>query len=742
MKKFERSLSLPYVVAIAIGGMLGSGLFVLPGIAAAKTGPSVWLAYLLAALCVLPAALSKAEMATAMPTSGGTYVYIERTFGPLLGTISGIGLWLSLLLKSSFALVGFGAYLLILMNIDIKVAALISLGLIMILNISGVKKVGKAQLVVLILSILGLAALVFFGFISFDVNLTRPAITHGTTGLIAATAFVFVSYAGVTKVAAIAEEIKNPDRNLPAAMILALLVVTTIYVLVTFVLVGNVSVAELKNDIHPIYTFAQTIGGKAVGIAAAILGVVTLMSMANSGVLAASRFPFAMSRDRLLPARLSTIHPKFLTPTITIIATCAIMALAIIFLDVEKIAKLASAFKVTMFICVNACVIVLRETSVHWYKPSYHSPLYPYLQVFGIVTGLILLLFLGLTPIAAIFAIALVGYLAFQFYGKSRAQRKGVLQLYGHQPALSEIYRKKRSPLENEVVLQSDNSAIENQSVENLIRKDANVVVALFGKENSPEMIAEMGLAIAGKQEIQVAHITEVPEQTLLDAMNVDSIAIKSIERRLKAMAVDKSADFRFQAVATHELVKTMYTISNLTHCKWMIMGWEGRSSSSGLLVRNPIGWLTTHLKCHFALFKDNGVRYFRKILVCLRPGREDALFLQAADNIANYYGAEITFLRVIKENRRDDMENLRSTSDKLLEGLRSKTRLDIEISNEPTDAILKYAIGYDLLVTGTPLTTNLAKSLFGSGRDKFAESAPCSLLRLTIRSTDKYAVK
>jgi amino acid transporter len=103
MKKLDRSLSLPYVIAISIGGMLGSGIFVLPGFASGITGSSVWLAYLIGALCVLPAALSKSELATAMPSSGGTYVYIERAFGPLFGTISGIGLWLSLLLKSSLA---------------------------------------------------------------------------------------------------------------------------------------------------------------------------------------------------------------------------------------------------------------------------------------------------------------------------------------------------------------------------------------------------------------------------------------------------------------------------------------------------------------------------------------------------------------------------------------------------------------------------------------------------------------
>ena len=145
MKKLERSLSLITVIAISIGGMLGSGIFVLPGLAAAKTGSSVWLAYLIAALCILPAALSKSELATAMPSSGGTYVYIERAFGPILGTVAGIGLWLSLLLKSSFALVGFGAYLSILISIDpdlTRIVAVFFLGLILLLNIFGVKKVG------------------------------------------------------------------------------------------------------------------------------------------------------------------------------------------------------------------------------------------------------------------------------------------------------------------------------------------------------------------------------------------------------------------------------------------------------------------------------------------------------------------------------------------------------------------------------------------------------------------------
>ena len=145
MKKLQRTLSLPGAIAVSIGGML-SGIFVLPGLAVGITGSSIWLAFLVAALCILPAVLSKSELATAMPKSGGTYVYIERAFGPLFGTIAGIGLWLSLLLKSAFSLVGLSAYLYVLIEVDsglTKSIALLALLVILLLNVFGVKKVEK-----------------------------------------------------------------------------------------------------------------------------------------------------------------------------------------------------------------------------------------------------------------------------------------------------------------------------------------------------------------------------------------------------------------------------------------------------------------------------------------------------------------------------------------------------------------------------------------------------------------------
>ena len=713
--------------------MLGSGIFVLPGIAAAKTGPSVWVAYLLAAVCILPAVLSKSELGTAMPSSGGTYVYIERALGPLLGTISGIGLWLSLLLKSSFALVGFGAYLLVLVDLPpayLKYIALVFLFLIMLLNIFGVKKVGKVQIIIVSFSVLGLILVLLFGLPRVHTDMLHPSITHGSYGLVSTIAFVYISYAGVTKIAAIAGEIKNPSRNLPLAMIMSLLIITSIYVLVAVTLVGNIPVDALKSDIKPIYTIANLFGGKYFGYAAGVLGVITLISMANSGVLAASRFPFAMANNKLLPDIVSRIQPKHLTPITSIISTCVFMALVILFLDVEKIAKLASAFMVLMFVLVNFCVIILRETAVQWYNPSFRAPFYPFVQIFGILSGVVLLLFLGWLPILAILVVSIIGLLTYLFYGKQRTQRTGVLMRYGHRPALFMLYKRK------EVDQQAVPSTLERIRLaeQKTIAQEAGVVVPLLGNENSPEMLVEIGAAIHIGGLVQTVHITEVPDQTDLDALMEDNPVVISLSRRIASVSSARKTPINFEAVVTHDVSDTIHALSDQSHCDWMVMGWNGRAHS-GILVSNPIGWLVTHINSNFALFKDNGVRHISKIVLALRPRRRNIHFIQVADRISRSYGISFSLLHIIPENTSpEEVQLIERESNDLLLRCQSKNELLIVRSDDSVEAIARISAAYDLLIIGTPEMDNWVNVLFGTGKDKYAERSACSVLRLTIK--------
>ena len=725
MKKLQRTLSLPGAIAVSVGGML-SGIFVLPGLAVGITGSSVWLAFLVAALCILPAVLSKSELATSMPKSGGTYVYIERAFGPLFGTISGLGLWLSLLLKSAFSLVGLSAYLYVLIEVDsslTKSIALFSLLLILLLNIFGVKKVEKTQLLIVSISVLSLVGLIFFGFGSFDSALTEPVFSKESSGFISAVAFLYISYAGVTKVAAVAGEIKNPEVNLPKTMLISLFLITVVYVLVAIVLVGNVEASLLVYDIKPIYTLSQTLGGDAFGYAAGIVGVLTLLSMANSGVLASSRFPFAMARDKMLPDFLGSVSAKFMTPVYSIIVTASIIGLAIIYLDVEKIAKLASAFKVLMFISVNLAVIVLRETNAQWYNPSYKSPFYPYVQVFGVISGVVLLAYLGLLPLLSVLGVFVFGFITFLFYGR-KTNRKGVFSSYG---IFSFLFRSGKGSVEE---YKTDVSSGE----ENVVNKNAEIVVPLLGDETSPETLVEIASSIKDGVKLNAINLIEAPNQTFLEAVNTHSPRSESIKRRILNIKPLNKTSLTYETVSTHNVSNSIENITGQRKCKWLVMGWEGRARS-GILIGNPIGWLLRNVNSSFALYKDNGVRSFEKVVLALRPGRQNKAFIKVAENICAFYGAELTLLNIVPSGApRDSINKVSDSSSKLISKTKCNSSLLVLESDSPLETITEQSANFDLLILGTPEKDNWLNVLFGGGRDKFVHNSVCSVLRLTIK--------
>ena len=724
MKKLQRTLSLPGAIAVSVGGML-SGIFVLPGLAVGITGSSVWLAFLVASLCILPAVLSKSELATAMPKSGGTYVYIERAFGPLFGTIAGIGLWLSLLLKSAFSLVGLSAYLYVLIEVDASLTkgiALLALLFILLLNVFGVKKVEKTQLVIVSISVLSLVGIIVFGTSSFDSNLLEPVFIDGSSGFITGVAFLYISYAGVTKIAAVAGEIKNPEKNLPRTMIFSLLLITTIYVFVALVLVGNVEASILSTDIKPIHTLFQSIGGNALGYVAGAVGVITLLSMANSGVLASSRFPFAMGKDKLMPGFLGSVSSRFMTPVSAIITTSTLIALAILFLDVVKIAKLASAFKVLMFIFNELSVIVLRETNAQWYNPSFRSPLYPYVQLFGIFSGIVLLAYLGIMPLISVFGVFVLGFIIFMIYG-SKTDRSGVISNYG---ILSFLFKGKSTT--------ESKTPSKNEISEEIINSDAEVVVPLLGEEKSPETLVEIACSFVKNKKLNAVNLIEAPNQLFLEAVDVHSPKSESIKRRVLSLKKTLNADITYESVSTHNVANSIENITGQRKCKWLVMGWEGRASS-GIWVGNPIGWILQNVNSSFALYKDNGIRRFEKIVLALRPGRKNKAFIDVANNICSFYGAKLTLLNIVPNNETVSEKNkIYESAKSLLSGVSCEKEVLILESDNPIETVSDQSANYDLLILGTPEKDNWLNVLFGGGRDKFVQNSACSVLRLTIK--------
>ena len=724
MKKLQRTLSLPGAIAVSVGGML-SGIFVLPGLAVGITGSSIWLAFLVAALCILPAVLSKSELATAMPKSGGTYIYIERAFGPLFGTVAGIGLWLSLLLKSAFSLVGLSAYLYVLIEVDssfTKTIALLALLLILLLNVFGVKKVEKTQLIIVTISLISLIAIVFFGFGSFDSKLMEPVFLDGSSGFISGVAFLYISYAGVTKIAAVAGEIKNPEKNLPKTMIISLLLITTFYVFVALVLVGNIDASILSTDIKPIHTLFESVGGKTFGYVAGAVGVITLLSMANSGILASSRFPFAMAKDNLMPSFLASVNSKFMTPVSAILTTSFIIGLAIMYLDVVKIAKLASAFKVLMFIFNELSVIVLRETNAQWYNPSFRSPLYPFVQLFGIISGIILLGYLGIMPLISVIGVFILGFIIFLMYG-SKTDRSGVISNYG---ILSFLFKGKSSD--------QINTSQSNELSEETINTDAEVVIPLLGEEKSPEMLVEIASSIVNKRKLNAVNLIEAPNQLFLEAVDTHSPKSESIKRRILNLNSKKDITVSYESVSTHNVANSIENITGQRKCKWLVMGWEGRAQS-GILVGNPIGWILRNVNSSFALYKDNGVRSFEKVVLALRPGRKNEAFIKVADNLCSFYGASLSLLNIIPTGiKANEKHKLVEVSNSLISNTKSESELLLIKSDDALQTITDQSANFDLLILGTPEKDDWLSVLLGGGKDKFVQNSVCSVLRLTIK--------
>jgi len=408
--------------------MISSGLFVLPGLAFARAGPAMIVSYALAALLMVPTILSKVELATAMPRAGGTYFYIERSLGALPGTFAGLANWFSIALKSAFALVGIGAFVHLfnpgLGPIQVKLVVVACCVLFTITNLVSVKLAGKAQ----VLLVMGLLALlIYFGFQGLGAmhhgHFAR-FVPHEFTSVLSTAGMVFISFGGLTKIASVSEEIRNPRRNIPLAMFLALGIVGTLYVLVAFVVVGVSDPKLLPDSQTPISLAAEQFMGPVGWVLMAVAAMLAFITTANSGIMSASRSPMAMSRDGLMPDWFRRINKRFQTPHNAIFITSGFMIVVIIFLSLEELVKTASAMMLILFILDNVAVVIMRKSNIPNYRPTIKAPLCPWLQIAAVIVYVFLILEMGAMPLLITGLFALGASVWFLFYINPRVVRE------------------------------------------------------------------------------------------------------------------------------------------------------------------------------------------------------------------------------------------------------------------------------------------------------------------------------
>jgi len=428
-KTLNRELGLFEVFCIASGAMISSGLFILPSLGFAKAGPALLVSYAIASLLIIPPMLSKAELSTAMPKAGGTFFFIDRSMGPMMGTIGGFAAWFSLSFKSAFALVGIGVFTIFLnpgfSELYIKLIAVFFCIVFTIINIRGVKHSGKTQMALVVCLLFLLIFYIISGLFFIQPSHFSNFAPYGYGSIFSTAGLIFVSFGGLTKICSIAEECKKPGRNIPLGMFISWSIISILYLLVIFVTIGLTNPSELGTSLTPISLGADAIpilGGMG-GAIMAIAAILAFVSTANAGILAASRDPMAMGKDQLIPHSFAKLSKRG-TPTFSIFFTSCFMIFVILFLDLESLVKTASLLKILLFLFVILSLIIMRESKIRHYQPKFRSPFYPWIQLVGIGGLVFLIIEMGWIPILIVGFFIILGFLWYWFYARDKVWRE------------------------------------------------------------------------------------------------------------------------------------------------------------------------------------------------------------------------------------------------------------------------------------------------------------------------------
>ena len=766
----KRDLGLPETFAVAVGAMIGSGIFILPGIAWVYAGSAAVAAFVIAAILVLPAALAVAEMSTAIPEDGGPYLYVERSMGPLLGTIAGVGTWLMLSLKSALALVGGVPYLVYvspgLERYVLPLAVALAL-FFTVLNLVSAEGSGKLQFGIVGILVLILAFLVVGGIPDIELAATAGAFDPTTDGILAATAIVFISYAGLTKIGAVAEEVENPGRNLPLAIVGALAFVAIVYALVVYLTVGVLDVqaaidaGDLSSDGEgPIIALVAdqaigTVGALAIVLAA----LLALASTANAGLLAASRFPLAMARDGIFPDRLESVSERFSTP-VPAVALSGIVLVAMVFLPIQQVAAFGSAFQILVFILLNVALVGFREGVIQEYDPAFETPLYPWTPIFGIVGGVVVLSYMGPVAIAGALGIGLLAalwYLGYVRYHQGGVDRESAARV-GVRDSI-------------------DTSAVERTQTLFESAREYDVLVALT--ERTSEGARRDMLRIASDlgrlrtTAVSVVEFVDVPDHILPErrpivqddrlpdwletdpesapdwfpAEKVDGVGERggddgvpdggvNAESHVGTAEAEDSTDatdpvidahIRYQEIDSGDHKRAIVDFATYEQIDLLLVE---RDVDSSLPGRSETEWLLQNAPCDVAIVEDRGFEGIEEIAVANRGrGPYDPLKLLIADAIAEETGAEINLIQAIPEDapetRRESAEAYHAD---LISMLTVPARSTVLETDDQIEGVARFVGDADLLVTGVSHTGPLDR-IRGERANKLVDSVECTAI-------------
>ncbi|RRJ31471.1 amino acid permease [Halocatena pleomorpha] len=654
-EELAKDLGLLSVLTIGVGTMIGAGIFVLPGEAAAAAGPAVALSFILGGVISLFTALSASELGTAMPKAGGSYYYVNHALGPLFGSVAGWGNWMGLAFASAFYTLGFGEYLATFLPIpalmlgpiglsEFQVGALLAAIAFIAVNYIGAKETGSIQIVIVTLLIGILSVFSVLGLFQTDISTLRPffpAETGGAAAIFPATGLVFVSFLGFAKITTVAEELKNPGRNLPLAVVGSVVIVTVMYGIIMVVLMGVINWQQLGPSFTttPVLDVGEiafgTIGIAGVGVGLlTFAGLLATASSANASILASSRINFAMGRDKLISDTLNAIHPTFATPYRSIAVTGAIILVFIVAGDVQTLAKAGSVLHLIVYGLLNVALIVMREADVEGYQPDFRVPLYPVVPVVGAFSSFGLIAFMKPIEIALSLVFVAGGLVWYLLYARDVAEKKGILSQY--------------------ILDRSETMPPAAVSAASTVQPDGGtfrVMVPLANPQTEKDLIT-LASAIAKQRggTVDAVHIVPTPDQTPLEyaADHVDDLEadhrtiLDAAERDAETFGVDVET----HTIYSHRPFEGIFDAAESHQAALVVLGWEADTNSFSDRVEGTFDELTDELPCDFVVLKDRGFDP-DEILVPTAGGPDSDLSAEIAKLLQSEYDSDVTLLHV-----------------------------------------------------------------------------------------------
>ncbi len=723
----SRDLTLFDITMIGLAGMIGAGIFALTGIATGIAGPAVLLAFLLNGIVATFTGLAYAELGSAMPEAGGSYLWVREGMGNHLGFLSGWVDWAAHTIACALYAVTFGAFFSELIvnflgyeqfdqGMIIKVSALFIVTLMALINYMGAKESGRIGGFVTLFKV---SILVIFALFGIHKTLMQPdwALSffmdpsfapNGGIGILVAMGLTFIAFEGYEIIVQSGEEVKRPERNIPKAVLISLWTAVIIYIIVAFALIGGIDVdgpswiylGEL-GEFSMIRVANQIVSFGSVLIL--VGGFVSTISAMNATVYSSSRVAFALGRMGFLPQFLSEINQKRRTPHFAILFSYLIIA-AMALLPIETVASAANVMFLILFILVNMVLIILRFSRPDL-KRAFRMPLAPYLPLAAIVVQMFIGYYMvtEIENTAFVVAVTLVwvilGSLIYFSYSEKELKRRTLVKrkkVYERKPALEEGYRIL-------VPVKDETSAFKLASLARIIARDKGGSILFLSVITLPE---QTPLSAADQY---IPHKQEIIHR-LIDSVDVPAGGMIKVGRSASETILD-----------TIEGEKS----------DMLVMGWRGRTFRKDVVLGSTIDPLLLQAPCDVVIARfeaDRELKDMKRALLPTAGGPHATLAGELVRSFARQQNGTVTMLNVgsSEEDKRNASKAFREISS-LLQGVDIKEKF---IQGDNAVSIIdEEARDHDLVLLGATTMPFLKNFLLGVFPEK------------VIRGTDRTVI-